>query len=117
MSDSISLKPIGLDTMTGCGSATPVSDCHSCSRAPSVWRPGRLARPLHHADVMTDLKQTRRGTLWKVVDAILRRFRGKRGALEAEAEMEAPDIDPVIEAGEESFPASDPPSFTPEKST
>lgn len=47
------------------------------------------------------------------VSRLLSRFRPK----EAEAKSTVRQIDPVAEAGEESFPASDPPSFTPEKST
>jgi putative oxidoreductase len=47
------------------------------------------------------------------LDALL--FRS--GSRKVPPKQPARKIDPVIEAGEESFPASDPPSFTPEKST
>jgi len=54
----------------------------------------------------------RGGGPWSL-DAILFRGRGRK----VPPKQPARKLDPVTEAGEESFPASDPPSFTPEKST
>jgi len=58
--------------------------------------------------------------LRELVDRIRRRLKRHKGELEPEGSraVEAPNKpDPVIQAGQESFPASDPPSFTPGKST
>ena len=58
----------------------------------------------------------RGGGPWSL-DALLHRFR-RSGEDLPQAQVRAPSRpDPVTEAGMESFPASDPPSFTPEKST
>lgn len=106
------------------GSATHVSDCHARFReraaltAPSFGtRDASTLGMVEHRNLKKKAADAGR-RLQGIVNAALRRFQGVRAELVPdEASASERDADPVVEAGVESFPASDPPSFTPEKST